>query len=173
MSRHSSPTLCFSAVLSGARSAASLTMSAIVCEPVLAPAALTVPASIYLSPRSISGRRLAPRTSLCALREPWRPPVAVKALSLGGYCPALRVLEGLREESLVDPTLEDRHAELHALHDHFTPVHTCFACQLRRGQMDRHIPLLPCRMSAISFTPRPGRRNSFPAICIKWGSESR
>src|SRR6185436_20115473 len=108
MSRHSSPTLCFSAVLSGARSAASLTMSAIVCEPVLASAALTVPTSIW--------------RSLCVLR-------------LGGYCPALRVLQRFREERLVDPTLEDRHPELHALHDDFAAVHASLACELRGGQV--------------------------------------
>src|SRR5215208_621500 len=147
MSRHSSPTLCFSAGRSGVRSAASLTMSAIVCEPVLASAALTVPTSIF-------GVYLR--------------------LGLGGYCPALGVLQRLREERLVDPPLEDRHPELHALHDHFTPVHACLACQLRRGQMDRHVSvssLAGCL--PISFTPRSGRRNYFPAICIKWGWELR
>src|SRR4051794_26412060 len=108
MSCHSSPTLCFRATRSGVRSAASLTMSAMVAEPVLASVALIVPASIS-SPRLIC-------------REKSKP-----CLRLGGYRPALCVLERFREERLVDPTLEDRNPELHALHDHFTTVHACLA----------------------------------------------
>src|SRR5215212_7176394 len=128
MSRHSSPSLCLSAARSGDRSAASLTMSAMVSEPVLASAALTVPTSI-------SGVYL------------WS--------GLGGYGPALRVFERLREERLVDPALEDRHTKLHALHDHFTTMHACFACELRMGQMDRHLCLLPCRNFCDQFYASP------------------
>src|SRR4051794_11974832 len=48
------------------------------------------------------------------------------------------VLQRGQEQRLVNPTLEDRHAHLHALGDHFPPVHTCFSRQFGGGQMDRH-----------------------------------
>src|SRR3954470_3588292 len=52
----------------------------------------------------------------------------------------LGLLKGADEEGLVDPALEDRYAELHALADYFAPVHASFPSELRGRQMDRHLP---------------------------------
>ena len=76
--------------------------------------------------------------------------------------PALRLLQGGKEEGLVDPPLEYRHTELHALGDHFPPLHPRLTGQLGGGQMDRHV-LPPVRLPGATgdFIDRGRRRNRF------------
>src|SRR3954453_4626216 len=51
---------------------------------------------------------------------------------------ALDFLDRAQEERLVDPTLKDRHPELHALRDDFAAVHPSLAAELGGRQVDRH-----------------------------------
>jgi hypothetical protein len=65
------------------------------------------------------------------------PPPGARA----GLCQSalvLALLEGAQEQRLVDPALEYRHTELHALRDYFAPVHASFSSELGGRQVDRH-----------------------------------
>src|SRR4051794_15093348 len=119
-----------------------------VVEPVFDGVA-AVPASIRIL-RVESGR--VPTRSLCAHR-----PIATSNAAIPpargtcyrrappGACSGLRqsalvlaLLEGAEEQRLVDPPLEYRHTELHALRDYFAPVHASFSSELGGRQVDRH-----------------------------------
>src|SRR4051812_30367844 len=123
-----------------------------VVEPVFDGVA-AVPASIRIL-RVESGR--VPTRSLCAHR-----PIATSNAAIPpargscyrrappGACSGLRqsalvlaLLEGAEEQRLVDPPLEYRHTELHALRDYFAPVHASFSSELGGRQVDRHSLLL-------------------------------
>src|SRR5207302_10211596 len=57
---------------------------------------------------------------------------------LGGLCWRLAfalVRQRGEEKGLVDSSLEDRHAHLHALRDDLSPLHSCFSCQLGGRQV--------------------------------------
>jgi hypothetical protein len=56
----------------------------------------------------------------------------------GGRRGLRRVAEAREEEGLVDPALEDRDAQLHALGDHFLALETCLARELRGRQVICH-----------------------------------
>src|SRR6185295_6206673 len=60
-----------------------------------------------------------------------------------------RVLHAAEEQGLVDPPLEDRHPELHALRDDFAAVHTCLPSELGGRQVDRHLCLPPRRLPGV------------------------
>src|SRR4051812_36525372 len=116
-STHSPPCLCFSAVRSPCLRAASSARSAMVFDPVLASTA-GMSATSKLVPPLVGG------ASLCLGER------RVRASRV--------VLQRRQEQRLVDPTLEDRHAHLHALRDDLTTVHPSFAREFGGGQVDRH-----------------------------------
>src|SRR4051794_12542703 len=99
--------------------AASSARSAIVFDPVLASTAGTAATSKV---PSFCGGAILSGLSLRELRVGLPRVVAKRG----------------HEQRLVDPTLEYRHAHLHALADDFPAVHAGFACELSGGQMDRH-----------------------------------
>src|SRR5215211_1911027 len=94
------------------------------------------------------------------------------ALRLGELLLVLRVLQRLEEERLVDPALEDRHPEFHAPGDHFAPMHPRLASELRRRQMDRHIPSPPRRLRSCEVTWPIRRRKPNTANCTDIGTVS-
>src|SRR4051794_6906744 len=145
-STHSSPTLWMAAVRPACLRAASNARSAMVFDPVLASTA-GMAATSKESPSSNSEGAILSGLSLCYLRI-WL---------------TLLVLQRRHEQGLVDPSLEDRHAHLHALADDFSAMHAGLACQFRGGQMDRHSALPPCGrfQHSRSFTGRSGRRQLF------------
>src|SRR4051795_11822525 len=84
-----------------------------------------------------------------------RGPSAGRFLSLCQLVLRGRLAKRSQEERLVDPTLEYRHSELHALRDYLTPVHASFARELRGGQMNRHaVPSPPLVGSVRQKLPR-------------------
>jgi hypothetical protein len=77
------------------------------------------------------------------------------------------VPQGGEEQRLVNPTLEDRHAHLHALGNYLSPVHSSFAREFGGGQMDRHSQSSLRSLAALKeFLPGAvDGANLFPAIC--------
>jgi hypothetical protein len=91
--------------------------------------------------KRVRGAAVCPRARL---QE--RGPVARNGLlGLGQFPLFLLVLESACEESLVDPTLEDRDAQFHALCDYFATVHPRLSTEFRGRQVDRHVLLPPRR----------------------------
>src|SRR5690242_8099170 len=187
---HSSPTLCLSAGRSPNFSPASSAMSAIVREPVLASAAVTVPTSISSSSARWANDQNWPAGQLPRVYARWSAEVEVRALWRGRIKPGkdagrpqdarprstedaarrrsgfrqgavLGLLEGGQEQRLVDPTLEYRHPELHALGDNFPPLHPRLTRELGGGQMDRHERPSRRRCAYQDFIDRNRRRNHF------------
>src|SRR3954453_739547 len=154
MSAHWSPTLWRSAGLPACFSAATAARPAIVLTPVLlaVPASIRSPPGIYSSGGILGspGRGHARRARGCSadLRgfpTCGGPPRTGRARADGARLPCLRqlrlaldFLDRAQEERLVDPTLKDRHPELHALRDDFAAVHPSLAAELGGRQGDRH-----------------------------------
>src|SRR5215211_3247960 len=130
-----SPALWRAAVWSLNFSAALGSRSAIVLDPVLRSAA--VPASIASSWDDVKEARfyVVPRRARRGKRA--LGPRALRGGALGGRGPGA-LTEGGQEEGLVDPALEDRDAQLHALRDDFLALEAGLACELRGRQVIGH-----------------------------------
>src|SRR6201995_2084068 len=97
-------------------------MSAIVAEPV---PDCDVVSLILAPPQNLRGEPASPRATRCGSCRSYR-------------CWPFRVGQVGQEESLIDSSLEDRHAQFHALLDHVAPFHSGFASELRGREMDCH-----------------------------------
>src|SRR5690348_2920868 len=140
MSRHSSPSLKRWAGASPYFSTASGSRSAIVFEPVPASraSALAVTASIASSPSEGSANYLAAEPGRGRAESKGKP-AARPLLGARRLFLLRRVLQRAHEEGLVDPSLKDRHPELHALLDDVATVHSRLSSELGGRQVDRHI----------------------------------
>src|SRR6476620_10004539 len=63
---------------------------------------------------------------------------ATRRGSSSRYATEPRVFHVGHEQGLVDSSLEDRHAQLHALLNDLAPFHSGFASELRGREMDCH-----------------------------------
>src|SRR3954454_7416951 len=100
-------------------------MSAIVADPVpncWVGAAVLSCISLLLGPEERSYRRRR----------------ATRRGSCSRYWTESRVFHVGHEQGLVDSSLEDRHAQLHALLNDLAPFHSGFASELRGREMDCH-----------------------------------
>src|SRR4051794_10036218 len=77
-----------------------------------------------------------PKACTAAPHEAHRP--CFSELLGGRYLPCALVFHVREEEGLVDSSLEDRHAQLHALLDDLATLHAGFASELRGREMDCH-----------------------------------
>src|SRR3954452_20635947 len=74
----------------------------------------------------------------------------------GRYLPLCRVVVDVGEEQrLVNPALEDRHAQLHALLDDLATLHAGFASELRGREMDCHQDKSSCEVCHVAPTVAP------------------
>src|SRR3954465_335427 len=104
-------------------------------------------------------RRFPRVASGAAGRREGAPKRGPEVSDLGGLLLLLSLLKAADEQGLVDPALEDRYSELHALADDFTPVHARFPSEFRGRQVDRHIPApLLMRSRIVSCTATSGHR---------------
>ena len=84
-------------------------------------------------------------------------PQAVADRGRAGGCGLRRVHEAGQEQGLVDPALEDRDAQLHALRDDFLALEPGLARELRGRQVIGH-RTPPCAVATSArYTARPGR----------------
>src|SRR3954452_2732335 len=177
MSAHWSPTLWRSAGFPACFSAATAARPAIVLTPVLlaVPASIRSPPGIYSSGGILGspggGHARRARGCVADLRgfpTCGGPNRTGRARANGARLPCLRqlrlaldFLDRAQEERLVDPTLKDRHPELHALRDDFAAVHSGLATELGGRQVDRHGVVLLVRERRLrrsrSFTACDGR----------------
>src|SRR3954447_8323777 len=96
-------------------------------------------------PAVMAGRRGRPRSGRCDRAR--------------GWCAAL-LGQVREEEGLVDPTLEDRHAQLHALLDDLAPFHAGLARELRGREVDCHRYVPPVRFATDAGRYRLSRMGS-------------
>src|SRR3954453_7495727 len=77
------------------------------------------------------------------------------------------------EQCLVDSSLEDRHAQLHALLNDLAPLHVGLARELRGREMDCHQTDPPVRFATLRWTvarPPDGYNNICSTLAKHWRS---
>src|SRR3954453_27012 len=101
-------------------------MSAIVTDPLPNSGGGAAGVSLLLAPPRGSGERS------------YRRRRATRRASRSGYGAQPRLLHVGQEQGLVNSSLEDRHAQLHAPLNDLAPFHAGFASELRGREMDCH-----------------------------------